>query len=184
MNGKILFFFRCFQVHHGGAGTTATGLKAAVRTNFLILTVILSTSSSMTRYLHCFGCIIIWCFWFHLMPTCLWFTPFVLNFSAQQPVYHSLVINFIWWLHDIGKFALNSPMEYVRWKRELTSDYCKYKLLYVTPDNVAKWVSSVSVILLHIMFTDICSAFWNTRVDIRNQECLINFRSRAYQLTH
>jgi hypothetical protein len=25
--------------------------------------------------------------------------------------------------------------------RELNSDYCKYKLLYVTPEKVARWVS-------------------------------------------
>lgn len=28
--GKILLVFLCFQVHHGGAGTTAAGLRAAV----------------------------------------------------------------------------------------------------------------------------------------------------------
>lgn len=29
-DGKILLVFLCFQVHHGGAGTTAAGLRAAV----------------------------------------------------------------------------------------------------------------------------------------------------------
>lgn len=37
--------FSCFQVHHGGAGTTAAGLKAAVRIHLLsFVFLILNTS--------------------------------------------------------------------------------------------------------------------------------------------
>lgn len=72
-----LILLPCFQVHHGGAGTTAAGLKAAVRTNILIVFV---------------------AFGFASCPSALWSTLFL--FSILVPNNHCTIL---WWPTFLGR---------------------------------------------------------------------------------
>lgn len=49
---------------------------------------------------------------------------------------------------NIPAAYLSANMEWTEQQeilRELNSDYCKYKLLYVTPEKVAKWAFIISI---------------------------------------